>query len=97
MRAILENGQKLRQAGTRPTILLLDVARTGLAHIRSGRVWAQRLATLLPDTTPFVGVAVMAPTPEDPDVGISLGVHANLSDADRAAVDDLARRLGLTA
>jgi hypothetical protein len=97
VRAVLEDDQKLRQASTRPTVLLLDIARTGLAHIRTGRIWAQRLATLLPDTTPFVGVAVMTPTLDDPDVGISLGVHANLSDANRAAVDTLARRLGLTA
>lgn len=97
VRAVLGDDQKLRQAGTRPTILLLDVARTGLAYMRSGRMWAQRLAEMVPDTTPFVGIAVMTPTLDDPDVGISLGVRANLSDADRAAVDDLARRLGLTA
>ncbi|WNI14071.1 hypothetical protein [Actinacidiphila sp. ITFR-21] len=40
-------------------------------------------ATLLPDSAPFIGVAVMTPTLNDPDVGTSLGVHANLSDANR--------------
>ncbi|MFD3931760.1 hypothetical protein [Streptomyces sp. NPDC058614] len=94
--AVLEDDQKLRQANTRPTILLFDAARTGMAWIRSGRVWAQRLAIRLPDTTPFVGAAVMTPKLDDPDIGISLGVRENLSDQDRASVDELARRLGIT-
>ncbi|MGV4985792.1 hypothetical protein ACVB8X_07020 [Streptomyces sp. NRAIS4] len=94
--AVLNDDQKLRQANTRPTILLFDAARTGMAWVRSEPVWAQRLAMRLPDTTPFVGVAVMTPKLDDPDVVISLGVRENLSDQDRAAVDDLARCLGLT-
>ncbi|MEW2320477.1 hypothetical protein AB0926_04920 [Streptomyces griseoincarnatus] len=94
--AALEDEQKVRQTDTRPTILLFDAARTGMAWIRSGRTWAQRLAMRLPDTTPFVGAAVMTPKLDDPDVGISLGVRENLSDQDRAAVDELAHRLGLT-
>ncbi|MFF7986951.1 hypothetical protein ACFZDK_49095 [Streptomyces sp. NPDC007901] len=94
--AALHDEQKIRQAQAMPTILLVDVARTGSAYIRSPRVWAQRLETLLPDTTPFVGVAVMVPSADDPDVGISLGLRSNLSDQDRAAVDELTRRLGLT-
>ncbi|MGW1619945.1 hypothetical protein [Streptomyces sp. NPDC002172] len=95
--AVLEKDeQKLRQAGTRPTILLFDAARTGMSWIRTERVWAQRLATRLPDTTPFVGAAVMTPKLDDPDAGIALAVRENLSAQDRAAVDDLARRLGLT-
>ncbi|MFE4577437.1 hypothetical protein [Streptomyces chartreusis] len=94
--AALEDDQKLRQANTRPTILLFDAARTGMAWIRSELVWAQRLAMRLPDTTPFVGAAVMTPKLDDPDVGISLGVRENLSEQDRASVDELARRLGLT-
>ncbi|MGW0836489.1 hypothetical protein [Streptomyces prunicolor] len=94
--AVLEDEQKLRQAKTRPTILLFDAARTGMAWLRSEPVWAQRLATLLPETTLFVGAALMTPKLDDPDVAISLGVRANLSDEDRASVDELARRLGLT-
>ncbi|WP_159049540.1 hypothetical protein, partial [Streptomyces sp. NRRL WC-3618] len=92
----LEDEQKLRQANTKPTILLFDAARTGMAWIRPHPVWAQRLAMLLPDTTPFIGAAVMTPTLDDPDVGISLGVRANLTDHEHAAVNELARRLGLT-
>lgn len=94
--ATLEDQPKLRQANTKPTILLFDAARTGKAWIRPQPVWAQRLAMLLPDTTPFVGAAVMTPTLDDPDVGISLGIRANLTDQERATVDELARRLGLT-
>ncbi|MGW4596988.1 hypothetical protein ACWEOA_17020 [Streptomyces sp. NPDC004457] len=94
--AVLEDKQKLRQANTRPTILLFDAARTGMAWIRSELVWAQRLAMRLPDTSPFVGASVMTPKLDDPDVGISLGVRENLSAQDRAAVDELAHRLGLT-
>lgn len=94
--AVLEDKQKLRQANTRPTILLFDAARTGMAWVRSEQVWAQRLAIRLPETTPFVGAAVMTPKLDDPDVGISLGMRENLSPQDRAAEDDLARRLGLT-
>lgn len=78
-----------------PTIRLVDAARTGSAYIRSPKIWARRLEMLLPDTTPFVGAAVMTPTLDDPDVGVSLGLRANLSDQDRAAVDELTRRLGL--
>ncbi|WP_329266901.1 hypothetical protein [Streptomyces sp. NBC_01451] len=96
VRLALQDEQKIRQAKSMPTILLVDAARTGSAYIRSPKIWARRLETLLPDTTPFVGAAVMVPTIEDPDVGISLGVRANLSDQDRAAVDELTRRLGLT-
>ncbi|MFD7003786.1 hypothetical protein ACFWA5_48025 [Streptomyces mirabilis] len=80
--AVLEDDQKLRQANTRPTILLFDAARTGMAWVRSELVWAQRLAMRLPDSTPFVGAAVMTPKLDDPDVGISLGVRENLSDQD---------------
>ncbi|MEU9979250.1 hypothetical protein [Streptomyces sp. NPDC051014] len=94
--AVLEDDQKLRQASIRPTILLFDAARTGMAWVRSELVWAQRLAIRLPATTPFAGAAVMTPKLDDPNVGISLGVRENLSAQDRAAVDDLARRLGLT-
>lgn len=94
--AVLEDEQKIRQAESMPTILLVDAARTGMAWIRSPQVWAQRLALRLPESTPFVGAAVMTPTLTDPDVGISLGVRANLSDKDRHSVDELAGRLGLT-
>ncbi|MEU0226203.1 hypothetical protein ABZ177_17815 [Streptomyces sp. NPDC006284] len=96
VRAILENEQKVRQAESMPTILLIDAARTGAAYIRSSAVWAQRLATLLPDTTPFVGAAVMIPTLDNPDASISLGMRATLSAKDRRAVHELAGRLGLT-
>ncbi|MFE0641752.1 hypothetical protein ACFW2Y_09115 [Streptomyces sp. NPDC058877] len=51
---------------------------------------------LLPDTTPFVGAAVMTPTLDAPDAGISPGVRANPADHERAAVDELTRRLELT-
>ncbi|MFJ2833698.1 hypothetical protein ACIPC1_40195 [Streptomyces sp. NPDC087263] len=95
--AVLEDKQKVRQAESMPTVLLIAAARTGMAWIRPPHVWAQRLAMRLPNTTPFVGIGVMAPTLTDPDVGISLGVRANLSDKDRRAVDELVGRLGLTA
>ncbi|WLW55247.1 hypothetical protein [Streptomyces sp. YU58] len=94
--AALHDEQKIRQAKSMPTILLVDVARTGSAYIRSPKVWAQRLEMLLPETTLFVGAAVMTPSLDDPGVGISLGVRANLSDTDRRAVDELTCRLGLT-
>ncbi|KOG29518.1 hypothetical protein ADK35_02170 [Streptomyces viridochromogenes] len=94
--AVLGDQQKIRQAESMPTILLVDAARTGMAWIRPPQVWAQRLAMLLPDTTPFIGIGVMIPSLHDPDVGISLGVRANLSDNDRQAVDELADRLRLS-
>ncbi|MDX2531602.1 hypothetical protein [Streptomyces scabiei] len=96
VRFVLQDEQKIRQAESMPTILLVDAARTGSAYIRSPKIWARRLEMLLPDTTPFVGAAVMIPTLDDPDVGISLGLRANLSDQDRAAVGELVQRLGLT-
>lgn len=95
--AVLQDEQKIAQAKSMPTILLIDAARTGSAYMRSPTFWAQRLQMLLPETTPFVGVAVMFPSLDDPGVGISLGLRANLSDQDRAAVDELTRRLALTA
>ncbi|WP_276314601.1 hypothetical protein [Streptomyces sp. AcE210] len=38
----------------------------------------------------------MADASRDPDVGIFLGLRANLPDRDRAAVDELTHHLGLT-
>lgn len=95
VRLVLQDPQKIRQAESMPTILLVDAARTGSAYIRSPKIWARRLEMLLPDTTPFVGAAVMTPSLDDPDVGISLGVRGNLSDTDRRTVDELTSRLGL--
>lgn len=95
VRAVLESEQKVRQAKSMPTILLVDVARTGVAWIRTPAVWARHLAALIPENSPFVGVAVMIPTLDSSDVAISLGLRANLPEQVRDAVQKLAHRLGL--
>lgn len=94
--AALEDDQKVRQAksmptsssSTQPARVLLSYARR-----RSGRSAWRGCCPTLP---PFVGAAVMTPSLDDPDVGIALGVRANLSDTGRRAVDELVGRLGLT-
>ena len=87
MRGVLRLG---RASDLWPTAAL---RRRGGPRTR-GRCNCQRLAAP-PDTTPFVGAAVMMPMLDSPDVTISLGVCANLSNADRRAVDELASSLGL--
>ena len=64
---VLQDEQKIQQALAVPTILLVDVALTGMSVFRPMNVWAQRLNVLLPTDTPFVGIAVMMPELISPD------------------------------
>ncbi|MBY8879463.1 hypothetical protein K7862_17735 [Streptomyces sp. PLK6-54] len=94
--AVLNDEQKVKQAEARPTILLVDIARTGMSWMRSPMSWAPRLAELLPDDTPFVGVGVMLQTLDNADVPISFALRANADAADLDAAKKLAVDLGLT-
>ena len=91
----LEDEQKIRQALARPTILLVDAAVTGMSSFRPPRVWAQRLGSLLPNTTPFVGIAVMIPVLTSPDAPIALATRPSADPQDVLAVQELGRDLGL--
>ncbi|WP_370137687.1 hypothetical protein [Streptacidiphilus sp. EB103A] len=93
--AVLDDEQKIKQAEARPTILLIDAARTGNAWMRSGHIWARRLADRLPDSTPFVGVGVMIPTLDKADVPISLALRGNAAPEALEAAKKLAVDLGL--
>ncbi|CAG7614113.1 hypothetical protein [Actinacidiphila bryophytorum] len=93
--AVLADEQKINQAEARPTILLIDMARTGLAWMRSPQVWATCLADLLPDSTPFVGVGVMIPTLDNSDVPIALALRKNAQAEALDAAKKLAFDLGL--
>lgn len=93
--AVLTDEQKVAQAKAMPTILLVDAARTGVAWIRPARIWARRLADRLPDGTPFIGVAVMIPTLDNPDVPIALALRPGADPQALAAAHVLAQSLGL--
>ncbi|MEU4116500.1 hypothetical protein AB0F71_18655 [Kitasatospora sp. NPDC028055] len=93
--AVLADPQKIKQAEARPTILLIDAARTGLSWMRSPGSWARRLADLLPDSTPFVGIGVMIPTLDKADAPISLALRGNAAAEDLDAAKKLAADLGL--
>jgi hypothetical protein len=88
--------QKTAQAESIPTILLIDIGRAGMSWIRPERIWAARLAVRIPETTPFVGVAVMIPRITDRDVVISLALRNNLSEQERTDSEGLAELLRLT-
>jgi hypothetical protein len=91
----LSNEQKIRQAQSVPTILLVEASRTGLAWMRPQRTWATRLAEQLPAETPFRGIGLMISSLDSPDVSLSIGVHSNISPRDAFAIEALARDLGL--
>ncbi len=93
--AVLEDPQKVRQAESRPTILLVDAARTGLAWIRPPRIWARMLADALPQETAFIGCAVMIPSLDSADVPISLALRASADPVHLQAAAQFAGDLGL--
>lgn len=88
--------QKTAQAGSIPTILLIDIGRAGVSWIRPERIWAAMLAVRMPATTPFVGVAVMIPRITDRNVVISLALRDNVSGQERTDAEGLAEFLKLT-
>lgn len=94
--AVLDDEQKIRQAETMPTILLVEAARAGMAWIRPPHIWAPRLADRLPADTPFIGIAVMVPTLDAADAGISMALRANAPAEALAAARALAEDLGMT-
>jgi hypothetical protein len=93
--AVLNDPQKVAQANAMPTILLVDAARTGLSWIRPPSIWARRLADRLPAGTSFVGVAVMIPTLDSPDVAIALALQENLPTQQMADINALTDALGM--
>lgn len=76
--------QKANQAASMPTLLLVDVARTGLSWIRPERVWAQMLAARLPESTPFIGAAVMVPRLDRHTVEIAVAARPSAAVLDRS-------------
>ncbi|MEU8622586.1 hypothetical protein [Streptomyces sp. NPDC048623] len=94
--AVLSDPQKIKQAEAKPTILLVDTARTGLSWMRQPQYWASRLASLLPDTAPFVGVGIMLQTLDSADVPISFALRGNAAADDLDAAKKLAIDLGMT-
>lgn len=87
--------QKASQAASMPALLLVDIARAGVGWIRPERVWAQVLAARLPETTPFIGAAVMVPRLDSPNVEIAVAVRPDAGESQRGALQGLASRLGL--
>ena len=92
---VLQDEQKIQQALTMPTILLVDAALTGMSVFRPMNVWAQRLNVLLPTDTPFVGIAVMIPELISPDAPLALVTRPGIDLTTLAAVKKLAADLGL--
>ncbi|MFE2038496.1 hypothetical protein ACFXBB_35810 [Streptomyces scopuliridis] len=94
--AVLSDPQKIKQAEAKPTILLVDTARTGLSWMRQPQYWASRLASLLPNTSPFVGIGIMLQTLDSADVPISFALRENAAADELDAAKKLAIDLGLT-
>ena len=93
---VLQDDQKIAQAKTMPTILLVDAARVGMSWMPSPQSWAERLAEGLPADSHFVGVGVMIPTLDHKDASLAITLRSN---APEQAVKDglqLAKDLGLT-
>ncbi|MGW4908120.1 hypothetical protein [Streptomyces sp. NPDC004270] len=93
---VLNDGQKIRQAETMPTILMVEASRSGLAWMRPQQTWATRLAEQLPSSTPFRGVGLMISSLDSSDVSLSIGVRPNVSTEDASAIHGLAQDLGLS-
>jgi hypothetical protein len=95
MTVLTADEQKANQAASMPTLLLVDVARTGLSWIRPERVWAQMLAARLPENTPFIGAAVMVPRLDSPTVEIAMAARPNAAATEESLLRTLAGQLGL--
>jgi hypothetical protein len=95
--SVFDDDQKRRQAQSMPTILAVDIARLGAGWLRPPRVWAQRLAALMPPDTPFVGLAVFVPSLDRTDADVALSVSPSATPGERASINSLARALDLEA
>jgi hypothetical protein len=63
---VIKNSGKVRQAESMPTVLVIDVARCGLAWMRPLEMWRQVLEDILDEDDPYVAVAVMVIAPGGP-------------------------------
>jgi hypothetical protein len=92
--AVLVDEQKVRQAESMPTILAVDIVRTGGPWLRSPAVWARALRDRLSAETPWIGVAPILLNLASVDCGIALALNPNAPAEALAAASSLAAALG---
>lgn len=83
--AVVKNSRKLRQAESIPTILVVEVGRTGLAWLRPVAMWEQRLPGLLGDGDPYVAIAVMSTALGDDHVRLAWATNPHFSQNEHIA------------
>lgn len=93
---VLQDERKLRQASVMPCLLAVDIARLGSGWMRPPGVWAGRLAQLIPDDWPFIGLAVFAPSLHTSDCDFALALAPGLRLQHAELLHRLARTLGLS-
>lgn len=93
---VLQDEQKIAQAKTMPTILLVDAARLGMSWMPTPESWAARLGDGLAPDSDFVGVGVMIPTLDHKDAQVAITIRPNAPEQAVTDVLELARDLGLT-
>lgn len=80
---IIKDRRKVAQATSMPTVIVIDLARCGLAWLRPLRIWEQVLRGMLDEDDPYVAIAVMV-TDLDSN-GVQLAWAANPhADSERA-------------
>jgi hypothetical protein len=92
---VLQDEKKRRQAESMPTVLAVDISRLGPGWMRPSKVWAQQLASSIPSTCPFVGVAVFTSSLDRVGCDMALAVAPSTPSAERSMIDDLAKALCL--
>jgi hypothetical protein len=92
---ILEDPRKLKQAESMPTVLMVDIGRIGGGWMRPPKVWAQVLESRLPLSSPFVGLAVFAPSLDRTDADLALAVSSEASSVVREQIESFCIAIGL--
>jgi hypothetical protein len=96
VRRAIDDPRKQLQAAAMPTLLVIDVARTGKGWMRPEDVWAQRLVELLPSSSPFIALGVIIPRLDSDEPPWGLAVRETVPPHDRAVLAKLTGALGLT-
>ncbi len=89
--------EKARQAGKMPTIVLLDMSRTGWAWMRRPQAMIPALQKILP-STPFAGLGVFTTSLDSAEpMQTHLTIASTVQPETTALIEQAARALNLTA
>jgi hypothetical protein len=92
---VLRDPQKIAQAQSMPTILVVDISRLGIGWLRPPQVWATVLTAELPEECPFIGVATMTTSLDDSGTDIGLAFSPTSSISERITMASIASKLGI--